>query len=121
MELHRLPGSRPRDGLPRTGRTESKQPGVLQPAVPRGGDRLSAVGLRCLCDVATATSCTADTPWLSPASSSPRRSAYSILFRLLNKWLQKRVVDREFYSVDVEDTMMSREERALHFYQELFC
>ena len=43
------------------------------------------------------------------------------LSALLNKWLQKRVVDREFYSVDVEDTMMSREERALHFYQELFC
>ena len=60
-------------------------------------------------------------PWPLPASSSPRRSDGDISCRLVNKWLERRLIDREFYSVDVEDTTMSREERALHFYQELFC
>lgn len=34
--------------------------------------------------------------------------------------MEKRLVDREFYSVDVDGTKMSLEERALYFYQELF-
>ena len=40
--------------------------------------------------------------------------------RIILQWMEKRVVDREFYSVDVEGTKMSLEERALYFYQELF-
>lgn len=40
--------------------------------------------------------------------------------RIILQWMEKRLVDREFYSVDVEGTKMSLEERALYFYQELF-
>ena len=34
--------------------------------------------------------------------------------------MSKRLLDHEFYSVDVEKTNMSLEERALYFYQEFF-
>ena len=34
--------------------------------------------------------------------------------------MAKRLLDHEFYSVDVEETNMSLEERALYFYQEFF-
>ena len=32
-----------------------------------------------------------------------------------------RLLDRQFFSVDVEGTKMTLEERALYFYQEFFC
>ena len=41
--------------------------------------------------------------------------------RLINDWTAKRLLDRQFFSVDVENTDMSLEERALYFYQEFFC
>lgn len=40
--------------------------------------------------------------------------------RLINQWMSKRIIDHEFYSVCVDDTKMSFEERALYFYQEFF-
>ena len=43
------------------------------------------------------------------------------LSSLINDWTAKRLLDRQFFSVDVEDTDMTLEERALYFYQEFFC
>ncbi|KAK8820098.1 hypothetical protein WA577_006167 [Blastocystis sp. JDR] len=43
------------------------------------------------------------------------------LSALINDWTAKRLLDRQFFSVDVENTDMSLEERALYFYQEFFC
>ena len=43
-----------------------------------------------------------------------------ILQRMINQWMSQRLIDHEFYSVIVDDSAMTPEERALYFYQEFF-
>ena len=45
----------------------------------------------------------------------------TLMSRLINDGTAKRLLARQFFSVDVEDTDMTLEERALYFYQEFFC
>ena len=35
---------------------------------------------------------------------------------MINQWMSQRLIDHEFYSVIVDDSAMTPEERALYFY-----